>query len=75
MLGDSDEDDDDDSEDDEGPYDERQQSPFVRDESVDQDIDLASLSGYMPLSPRAIAQQTAGADGDGAAYLKKLIAK
>lgn len=50
-------------------------SNLVRDESVDQDFELASVSGYIPLSPRAIAQQTAGMDGDGAAYLKRLIAK
>lgn len=42
---------------------------------MDQDVELASISGYAHLSPRAIAAQTAGADADGAAYLKRLIAK
>lgn len=57
------------------PTDHTGQSPLVRDESVDQDFELASVSGYIPLSPRAIAAQTAGMDTDGAAYFKRLIAK
>lgn len=66
----------DDEEDDEGPFDEEEdQVPFSREESVDEDVELASISGFVPLSPRAIAAQTAGLDGDGAAYLKRLIAK
>ena len=31
-------------------------------------------TGYIPLSPRALAAQTAGLDTDGSAYLKKLLA-
>lgn len=39
------------------------------------DMELVSISGFVPLSPRTIAAQTAGSNGDGSAYLKRLIAK